>query len=90
MARRSNWVGSLEMILLGRLLVLAVDKLTTIDFTPKALRAAPKQAGEKLILPLASSNKRHDLKLPEACGFPETTNAGRIIAIIRSVGDHGV
>ena len=46
----TNWVGSLEMILLGRLLVLAVDKLTTIDFTPRALRAAPKQAGEKLVL----------------------------------------
>jgi len=46
----TNWIGSLEMILLGRLLVLAVDKLTTIEFTAKALRAAPKQAGEKLIL----------------------------------------
>ena len=46
----TNWVGSLEMILLGRLLVLAVDKLTTIDFTPRALRAAPRQAGEKLVL----------------------------------------
>jgi hypothetical protein len=29
---------------------LAVDQLTAIDFTPKALRAAPKQAGEKLVL----------------------------------------
>ena len=46
----TNWIGSLETILLGRLLVLAVDKLTTIDFTPRALRAAPKQAGEKLAL----------------------------------------
>lgn len=46
----TNWIGSLETILLGRLLVLAVDKLTTIDFTPKALRTAPKQAGEKLVL----------------------------------------
>ncbi len=46
----TNWIGSLEMILLGRLLRLAVDKLTTIDFAPSALRAAPKQAGEKLVL----------------------------------------
>jgi hypothetical protein len=46
----TNWVGALEMILLGRLLVLAVDRLATIDFTPRALRAAPKEAGEKLVL----------------------------------------
>lgn len=46
----TNWIGSLEMILFGRLLVLAVDKLTAIDFAPSALRAAPKQAGEKLVL----------------------------------------
>jgi hypothetical protein len=46
----TNWIGSLETILLGRLLVLAVNQLTTIDFTPRALRAAPKQAGEKLVL----------------------------------------
>jgi hypothetical protein len=46
----TNWIGSLEMIVVGRLLVLAVSKLTALDFTPKALRAAPKQAGEKLIL----------------------------------------
>ncbi len=46
----TNWIGSLGMILLGRLLMLAVDKLTTIDFTPRALRAAPKQAGEKRVL----------------------------------------
>lgn len=46
----TNWIGSLEMILLGRLLRLAVDKLTTIDFAPSALRAAPQQAGEKLVL----------------------------------------
>jgi hypothetical protein len=38
------------MILFGRLLAFAVDKLTAIDFTPRALRAAPKQAGEKLVL----------------------------------------
>lgn len=46
----TNWVGSLEMIRLGRLLVLAVDKLNAIDFTPEAIRAAPKQAGDNLIL----------------------------------------
>jgi hypothetical protein len=46
----TNWIGSLERILLGRLVKLAVDQLTAIDFTPKALRAAPKQAGEKLVL----------------------------------------
>jgi hypothetical protein len=46
----TNWIGSLETILLGRLLMLAVDGLTAIDFTPRALRAAPKQAGEKLVL----------------------------------------
>ena len=44
----TNWIGSLETILLGRLLLLAVDN--TIDFTPRALRAAPKQAGEKPVL----------------------------------------
>ena len=46
----TNWIGSLEMILFGRLLGLAVDRLTAIDFTPAALRAAPKQAGQKLVL----------------------------------------
>jgi hypothetical protein len=46
----TNWIGSLEMILFGRLLVLAVDKLIAIDFTPRALSAAPKQASEKLVL----------------------------------------
>jgi hypothetical protein len=46
----TNWIGSLEMIVVGRLLVLAVKKLAALDFTPRALRAAPKQAGEKLIL----------------------------------------
>jgi hypothetical protein len=46
----TNWIGSLEMIVVGRLLVLAVTKLSALDFTPKALRAGPKQAGEKLIL----------------------------------------
>jgi hypothetical protein len=46
----TNWIGSLERILLGRLVKLAVDQLSAIDFTPKALRAAPKAAGEKLVL----------------------------------------
>jgi hypothetical protein len=46
----TNWIGALEMIVVGRLLVLAVNKLTALDFTPRALRAAPKQAAEKLIL----------------------------------------
>jgi hypothetical protein len=66
-------------ILLRRLLVLAVDKLTAIDFTPRALRAAPKQAGEKLVLAARIIEQAADLKRPEAQSFPETTNAGQII-----------
>jgi hypothetical protein len=46
----TNWTGSLEMIVAGRLLRLAVNQLTTLDFTPRAIRAAPRQAGEKLML----------------------------------------
>lgn len=46
----TNWIGSLEMILLGRLLLLAADKLAAIDFTPRALRAGTKEAGERIIL----------------------------------------
>jgi hypothetical protein len=46
----TNWIGALETMLVGRLLVLAVDRLKAIDFVPKAIRAAPQQAGEKLIL----------------------------------------
>jgi hypothetical protein len=52
------------MILIGRLLVLAVGKLNTIDFAPRALRAAPKQAASvdvrywqivaKIVLPTVS------------------------------------
>jgi hypothetical protein len=46
----TNWIGALETMLLGRLLVLAVTHLTAIDFIPRAIRAAPRQAGEKLVL----------------------------------------
>jgi hypothetical protein len=35
----SDWIGSLEIILSGRLLILAVGHLNAIDFTPKAIRA---------------------------------------------------
>jgi hypothetical protein len=46
----TNWIGALEMIVVGRLLMLAVNNLAALDFAPRALRAAPKQAAEKLIL----------------------------------------
>jgi hypothetical protein len=61
----TNWIGSLEMVLLGRLLVFAVDNLTTIDFAPRALRDRSRTA-KNSSWPLALSNKQHDLKRPGA------------------------
>ena len=86
----TNWTGSLEMILLGRLLVLAVDKLTTIDFTPRALRAAPKQAGEKLVLAARIIEQAARL---EATGGVELSGNDECWTDyrdqLRSVNDHG-
>ena len=86
----TNWIGSLEMILLGRLLMLAVDKMTTIDFTPRALRAAPKQAGEKLVLAARIIEQAARL---EATGGVELSGNDECWTDyreqLRSVNDHG-
>jgi hypothetical protein len=44
----TNWRGSREMALAGRLLALAVDCLDRIDFTPAAVRADRLRAGRSL------------------------------------------
>jgi hypothetical protein len=79
------------MILLGRLLVLAVDKLTTIDFTPRALRAAPKQAGEELLLAARIIEQAARL---EATGGVELSKNDECWTDyrdqLRAVNDHGV
>jgi hypothetical protein len=86
----TNWIGSLETILLGRLLVLAVDKLAAIDFTPRALRAAPKQAGEKLVLAARIIEQAARL---EATGGVELSGNDECWTDyreqLRSVNDHG-
>lgn len=46
----TNWIGSLETVLSGRLLILAVGHLNAIDFTPKAIRARKIECAETLAL----------------------------------------
>jgi hypothetical protein len=46
----TNWIGSLETILSGRLLILAVGHLNAIDFTPKAIRARKIESAQTLTL----------------------------------------
>ena len=86
----TNWIGSLETILLGRLLMLAVDQLTAIDFTPGALRAAPKQAGEKLAVAARIVEQAARL---EATGGVELSGNDQCWTDyreqLRSVNDHG-
>ena len=46
----TNWIGSLETILSGRLLILAVGHLNGIDFAPKAIRARKIESAQTLAL----------------------------------------
>jgi len=45
----TNWMGSNETVLIGRLLALANDCLGKIDFTPAAIRANRKLYGNYLL-----------------------------------------
>lgn len=46
----TNWIGSLETVLSGRLLMLAVGHMNAIDFTPKAIRARKVESARTLAL----------------------------------------
>jgi hypothetical protein len=46
----TNWIGSLETVLSGRLLILAVGHMNAIDFTPKAIRTRKVESAQTLAL----------------------------------------
>jgi hypothetical protein len=46
----TNWIGSLETLLSGRLLLLAVGHMNAIDFTPKAIRTRKVESAQTLAL----------------------------------------
>jgi hypothetical protein len=46
----TNWIGSRETVLSGRLLMLAVGHIDAIDFAPKAIRTRKVESAQTLAL----------------------------------------
>jgi hypothetical protein len=76
----TNWIGSLETVLSGRLLILAFGHMNAIDFTAKAIRARKVESAQNLALAAGIIGLAANLEATSAVDLSAMTNVGQATA----------